>query len=231
MTPAQLRGKPVINQYSNKRDIMFISHTHNFAFFRTIKTASTSTQSFLIHNFRTPEDSHSALQDEDIPAHNNQYDLQEHTNLKQALAWGAVEPDYQVYATVRCPFDLLISSFFFFDRSVAKKRSPNIKYFRNIFIKKTHQVGKNLTHQHLWLDVGGVQHGTWWAYDNINLELQKLSEKHNVEIKHPMPNHKSITRDGNKNTVDLFYDEYTKDIVREHYARDFEIYYNALETK
>jgi hypothetical protein len=69
-----------------------------------------------------------------------------------------------------------------------------------------------------------MNNGTWWCYDTLDFHIKDLIHKYAIEVKVPFGNHNQSSLVPTNKLVDHFYDEATKNLVRNAQQPDFELY-------
>jgi hypothetical protein len=68
----------------------------------------------------------------------------------------------------------------------------------------------------------GKLRGEFWLYENLETELYQLMEDLNIEVKHPLPRHKSGFRKDRH--AEIEFDDEVLNSMRNHFKLDFETY-------
>jgi hypothetical protein len=215
---------------------MYLSHKYKFLFLRTPKTASSSVCDFLIRNVDDPEAIYTPVEDADIPGTLDQALIEKyngyryyHFTLFQLITEKVITfeqaHEYRNIAVMRDPIDRQMSFYYFF-----KKWTPN--HLRPGNLNEYKQMTPNgyfhgqfnaMLQQSNLLDLNGKTLGTYWLYENLEKELYKFMDELGIEIKHPLPRHKSeFRKDRPKN--EFYFDKESIDKMRKAFPYDFEIY-------
>ena len=200
---------------------MLVSHSHKFIFIKTKKTAGSSIQDYLARFCK------SGIVEKYIPGGHRSA---ESTRRKVGdKIWN----DYLKICPVRNPWDLTVSYYFWRrrDRSVFHRikrflkgktpRDPSSKMTFREFIfwmKETRELNVNkavMSVDNEWPDYFFIR------FENIKEDLEALSEKLGVPFyPEKLPHLKQSKRKDKK--YQTFYDDETREIVRESFAREVE---------
>ena len=126
---------------------------------------------------------------------------------------------------MRDPIDRQMSFYYFFKKWTANfKRPGNLSEYKAMAPE-----GYFLFHplsqlqQSNMLDFNCKTVGTYWLYENLERELYKFMDELGIEIKHPLPKHKSDTRSFRPKN-EFYFDKDAVDKIKKVFPYDFEIY-------
>jgi hypothetical protein len=213
---------------------MYISHKHKFAFLRVPKTASSSLSEFFIRNIDDPDAIYTEVDDIKLPARNLPHGIKEkykqdyayfHLTLDQIYDEGLITADqirsYKIIAIMREPIDRHLS-FYHFYRKWESKGKPSKKELEQMAGGGYFTKHKNsMIPQSDFLTFRGELVGEYIPYDNFEPRVNEILTDMGIEVKHPMPKHKSGFR--KSPSFDLI-DEAMQRAIKNRFSRDFEIY-------
>lgn len=210
---------------------MIRSDSHKFIFLRVPKNASSSLAQWLIMNYTDKDDIYTEVNDGGIPHrgvnfmrkyHKDSHFI--HMRLQELFDEGVVHKghlkDYETIAVIRNPLERQLSLFFFLSRLHGYQ--PTVEKFRKDFAGGCHMEDTN--NQILQTDyttVNGVDHGTWWVYENIESHVREFEKKHG-KAKSILGKLKAGITPLDK--INEFYDDKTRRAVYEYYQKDFNLY-------
>jgi hypothetical protein len=148
-----------------------------------------------------------------------------HPTLQECVDKCYIDPPlskYKIFATIRNPYEKLLSLYLYRARQKQKSVSP-IDFETQIVTGQ----GKLIDHpwqmrlQSDFLMYNSKEFGTWWCFDNLYSEFTKL----NLGISLPHKNKSSLYNTAD--LVDIFYTPSLKQLVFDTWNKDFELYYKV----
>jgi hypothetical protein len=216
---------------------VYLSHKYKFLFLRTPKTASSSICDFLIQNIDDPDAIYTAVEDSEIEGtldnnlvekYNDGYRYC-HFRLQDLIDEKVIDRDqalnYKKIAVLREPIDRQMSFYYFFKQWTANfKRPGTLEEYKMMAPNGYFPVYYNSAiEQSSMLSLDGSIIGIYWLYEDLEKELYKFMNELGIEIKYPLPKHKSeARRDRPKN--EFYFDEESLDKIKIYFKWDFELY-------
>lgn len=214
---------------------MYLSHKYKFLFLRTPKTASSSLSDFFIRNIDDPDAIYTEVEDSNLPGTLDESIVSKyrpyafyHFTLDQLIAEGVITEEqareYNCFALLRDPIDRAKSLYYFYK----KFRSPNFPASLEEYKAWTGESGifnndpNSGICQTSLLKLKGEPIGRYWLYENLEKELFDFLYKLKIEVKHPLPRHKTDTRKSRNNEIQ--FDEHSLNILKTRFKEDFELY-------
>jgi len=218
---------------------MYLSHKYKFIFLRSPKTASSSLSEFFIKNVNDPNAVYTPVDDTKIPGNldkaivdkyrkNNKFfhfTLQD--LLNENIITNKIIDEYRCFSILRNPIDRQKSAYYF-RKKYDKARPPSLEDYKNITKNLTTFQKSPLTgmQQTDLLLVNNEIKGELWLYENLESHVRKFMKDLNIDIKHPLPKHKSGNR---KKETDIIFDKQVLDALQKHFSRDFREYKRLVE--
>lgn len=215
---------------------MVICKNSKFIFLRVPKNASTSLATFFVKGYCGKNDIYSGIGDSRIKRHNFPDAVHSkfregyrviHMTLNEIIDNQVIDESFarqcKIIGVIRDPFDRQLSLFFFKNRGKGKNSPENFR--RSI---QNGYVEGDLNNQILqsdYLKIGNESVGEWWLYDNLNEHLAEFQSQYPLSKNVELPHYKSSFRKNinKQEQIDYYYNEETKQAVREYYAKDFEL--------
>ncbi len=178
---------------------MIISHAHKYVFLRTRKTASSSTALYLMQNlFEEGDISIRDLRPQyDHPAPTIYDDSSTYYTLKYILDSGLIDENYEIYATLRDPYERIVSRVFY--KGDVKDVFAAQKVLSKGYVD---EVDRDNPQSAYILHNGSICVNII-DYRNLKEELRRILTKHGVVEKLPLQYLKSGVRPSwaNVNTI------------------------------
>ena len=194
-------------------------HRFKATFISVPKTGSTSIREFLIDNVVSAEDTityhNDMIQNVDVGLHS-------HYTQSDAIKNNLSVSDDTFYATIREPLERTLSLYLYRWKQ-GKIQKPSIADFRLQLYKGEGWIQDRKPYQ-MKLQSEFMNNGTWWCYDNLDFHIKDLIQKYAIEVKVPFGIHNQSSLVPTHKLVDHFYDEATKNIVRNAQQPDFDLY-------
>ena len=213
---------------------MYLSHKYKFLFLRTPKTASSSLSDFFIRNVDDPNAIYTEVEDsnlpgtlsEDVVGKHRPYGFY-HFTLQQLIDENVITEEqarsYTCFALLRNPVDRAKSFYYFYKKFKSPHRPASLDEY-----KAWTQLGvyrgepNSAIVQANLLRINDQPVGRYWLYENLEQELFDFLYERKIEVKHPMPQHKTGIRKSRKDEIE--FDEECMKGLRSHFKRDFELY-------
>lgn len=213
---------------------MYLSHKYKFLFLRTPKTASSSLSDFFIRNIDDPNAIYTEVEDSNLPGTLDENIVSKyrpyafyHFTLDQLLDEGVLTEEqakeYTCFALLRNPIDRAKSFYYFYKKFKAPHRPASLDEYK----AWTHygvfrgEPNSGIVQTHL-LKLGDEQLGRYWLYEDLEQELFDFLFERKIEVKYPLPRHKTDSRKSRKDEIE--FDEESLRHLRNHFREDFEMY-------
>ena len=170
---------------------MIISHAYKYVFLRTRKTASGSTALYLMQNlFEEGDITIRDLRPEyDHPAPTLYDDTTVHYTLKYVIDNDLVDlNEYKVYATLRDPYERIISRAFY------KDDVKDVFMAQQVLAKGYVDEVDRANPQSAYIVHDGQVKANIFDYDNLETDLRKMIESYGKQEKYPLQRLKSDIR-------------------------------------
>ena len=214
---------------------MYLSKKYKLLFLRTPKTGSSSTSEFLIKNIDDPDAIYTEIDDTGIPGTLNPHIVNRnrpfkyfHFSLNDLIREGVITPDiimnYRCISVLRNPVDRQKSFYYFMKKWWAPNTVATLEEYKS-FSPDGYSLRREyntMLKQTDLLMFEGKLRGEFWLYENLETELYKLMDNLNIEIKHPLPQHKSGFR--KDRATEIQFDDEVMTSLRNHFKLDFETY-------
>lgn len=213
---------------------MYLSHKYKFLFLRTPKTASSSLSDFFIRNIDDPNAIYTEVEDSKLPGTLSEEIVGKyrpyafyHFTLDQLITEGVITEEqareYNCFALLRDPIERAKSFYYFYK----KFRSPGRPASLDEYKAWTHNGifnndANSAIRQTDLLKIKGESVGRYWLYENLEQELFDLMYGLKIEVKHPLPQHKTDTRKAKKNEIE--FDDHCLNGLQSHFREDFDLY-------
>lgn len=214
---------------------MVICKSNKFIFLRVPKNASTSLATFFIKGYCGKNDIYSGIGDSKIKKHNFPDSVHSkfrkgyrmiHMTLNEIIDNKIIDESFarecKIIGVLRDPFDRQLSLYSFKNRG--KTLSP--EHFRDC-IQNGYLEGdlNNQIPQSEYLKIGDESVGEWWLYENLNDHLAEFQKQYPTNNDIELPHYKSSFRKNidKQEQIDYYYNEQTKNAVKEYFAADFEL--------
>lgn len=214
---------------------MYVSHKYKLIFLRTPKTASSSLSEFFIRNIPDPNAIYTPVEDSNIPGTLdksiiNRYKINfkyYHFTIEDLINNGIITKDqalnYKCISVIRDPFDRQKSFYYFYRKWKGRGKPASVEQYKALTSKGTFLGEPNSAiRQSDFLKLNGRYIGNYWLYENIDQEIQKLMNKLNLPITHPLPRHKTNFRNDRKNEIE--FDKAIKDDIVAAFKEDIQLY-------
>ena len=214
---------------------MYLSHKYKFLVLRTPKTGSSSLSEFLIKNIDDPDAIYTEIDDTGIPGtldeaivNRNRPFKYFHFSLNDLIREKVITPDiiknYRCISVLRNPVDRQKSFYYFMKKWWAPNTVATLEEYKS-FSPDGYSLRREyntMLKQTDLLMFEGKLRGEFWLYENLETELHKLMDDLNIEIKHPLPQHKSGFR--KDRATEIQFDDEVMTSLRNHFKLDFETY-------
>lgn len=213
---------------------MYLSHKYKILFLRTPKTASSSLSDFFIRNIDDPNAIYTEVEDSNLPGTLDESIVSKyrpyafyHFTLDQLIAEGVITEEqareYNCFALLRDPVDRAKSFYYFYK----KFRSPHLLASLDEYKTWTRNGvfdndANSAIRQTDLLKIKGKPVGRYWLYEELEKELFDLMYGLKIEVKHPLPKHKTDSRKKRKD--EIVFDEISLERMRNHFEEDFNLY-------
>lgn len=214
---------------------MYISHKYKFIFLRTPKTASSSLSEFFIRNIPDPTAVYTPVEDSDLLGTLHSDIIRKykkdfkfyHFTLQDLIDENIITKDqalsYKSFAVLRNPVDRQKSFYYFYKKWKNRRKPHSLNEYKIWAPEGTFKDEPNSAIRQIdFLTLDGKIIGEYWLYENINDELNKFMNKINVEIIHPLPNHKSNFRKNRDNEIE--FDDEAMNKLLDAFCADFKLY-------
>lgn len=219
---------------------MYISHKYKLIFLRTPKTASSSLSEFFIKNIPDPNSIYTPVEDSKLKGTLDGNIIKKykrdfkyyHFTLQDLIDEKLITEEqartYKNIAVLRNPVDRQKSFYYFYrkwkSRGVPASLEQYNQWTPNGFFENEPNSGIRQTD---FLTLSNEIIGTYWLYESINDNISELMKSLNLEIKHPLPNHKSDFRKNRNN--EITFDQNSMDKLLTVFEKDFKLYYELKE--
>lgn len=221
---------------------MFISHKYKFIFLRTPKTASSSLSEFFIKNIPDPSAIYTPVEDSRIDGQGTKL-LQKkykkdfkyfHFTLQDLIKEKVITEDqartYRVISVLRNPIDRQKSFYYFYRRWKSKAWPACLEQYKLLAPKGYFEGEPNSAiRQSDFIRLNGVIIGEHWLYEDLESHINTFMQELNLQIKFPLPNHKSNYRK-NRN-AEIEFDAESIEKMKSVFADDFKLYDELKETR
>lgn len=216
---------------------MYISHKYKFIFLRTPKTASSSLSEFLIKNVDDKDAVYTEVDDTRIPGtlHKSIVDKYKkdfkyfHFTLEDLVRENIITPqqidEYKCFAVLRDPIDRQKSFYYFYKkwRKECKNVPASLEEYKRMapngyFLREPNSE----ILQSSFLEYDGKLKGEYWLYENITEELNKFVRSYCIQVKYPLPQHKTKFRLNRENEINFDYESLKK--MKNVFEKDFNLY-------
>lgn len=213
---------------------MYLSHKYKFLFLRTPKTASSSLSDFFIRNIDDPDAIYTEVEDSRLPGTLDESVVSKyrpyafyHFTLQQLVDEQVLTreqaEEYNCFALLRDPIDRAKSFYYFYKKFRSPNTSPSIHEYKawtnnGVF---THDRNSGILQTSL-LKLRGKPVGRYWLYEDLEKELFDFMYGLQIEVKHPLPKHKTDTRKSKKTEIE--FDEQSLNEIKAHFKEDFDLY-------
>ena len=213
---------------------MYLSHKYKILFLRTPKTASSSLSDFFIRNIDDPDAIYTEVEDSKLPGTLDESIVSKyrpyafyHFTLDQLIAEGVITEEqareYNCFALLRDPIDRAKSFYYFYKKFRSPGRPPSLDEYKAWTINGVFTNDQNSAiRQTDLLKINDKPVGRYWLYENLEKELFDLMYGLKIEIKHPLPQHKTDSRKKRRDEIE--FDEQSLSRLRNHFTEDFELY-------
>lgn len=219
---------------------MYVSHKYKLIFLRTPKTASSSLSEFFIKNIPDPDAIYTPVEDSNIGGTLskeivNKYKLNfayYHFTLQDLVDNGVVTLaqalEYKSVAVIRNPVDRQKSFYYFYRRWKSVGSQPSLAQYKawtpQGFFRGEPNSG---ILQSNILKCNGKIQGDYWLYQNIGNELSHLMRELNLQVTHPLPNHKNDFRTNRDDEIK--FDEEAMRTLTKTFGADIDLYNELAE--
>lgn len=214
---------------------MYISHKYKLIYLRSPKTGSSSLSEFFIKNIPDPSAIYTPVEDSRIPGtvsrnliakYKSNYKFYHFTVedlFKENIITEEMIKDYKIISVLRDPVDRQKSFFYFYGKWKGRGQPLTLNHYKEwapngYFNNEPNSAIKQTD----FLKFKNTYVGEFWLYEDLNNNLIELMKQLRIEIKHPLPNHKSNFRKVRQNEVT--FDSQIMDKLLEVFAPDFEMY-------
>ena len=220
---------------------MYVSHKYKLIFLRTPKTASSSLSEFFIKNIPDPDAIYTPVEDSNIPPTLsneviNKYKINfayYHFTLQDLVENGIITKqqalEYRSIAVVRDPIDRQKSFYYFYKKWKSVGTPPSIEQYNAWTSSKGSFLGEpnSAILQSDILKLDGEIRGEYWLYENIANDLSHMMRELNLQVTHPLPNHKNDFRTNRAN--EITFDKKAMDKLHETFGADVQLYVKTAE--
>lgn len=219
---------------------MYVSHKYKLIFLRTPKTASSSLSEFFIKNIPDPDAIYTPVEDSNIGGTLskeivNKYKVNfayYHFTLQDLVDNGVVTLaqalEYKSVAVIRNPVDRQKSFYYFYRRWKSVGSQPSLAQYKawtpQGFFRGEPNSG---ILQSNILKCNGKIQGDYWLYQNIGNELSYLMRELNLQVTHPLPNHKNDFRTNRDDEIK--FDEEAMRTLTKTFGADIDLYNELAE--
>tara|TARA_B110000503_G_scaffold97711_1_gene146570 strand:+ start:1438 stop:2109 length:672 start_codon:yes stop_codon:yes gene_type:complete len=219
---------------------MYVSHKYKLIFLRTPKTASSSLSEFFIKNIPDPQAIYTPVEDSNIAGTLSQdiinkykinfkyyhFTLQDLVDNRIITPMAAIE--YKSIAVVRNPVDRQ-KSFYYFYKKWKNAGSPASLEQYKAWTAKGSFIGEPNSGilQSDILKWNGEVKGDYWLYQNIGNDLSQLMRELNLQVTHPLLNHKNDFRTNRDD--EIVFDKEAMDKLQEVFGADIKLYNELAE--
>lgn len=216
---------------------MYISHKYKFIFLRTPKTASSSLSEFLIKNVDDPQAVYTEVDDTKIAGTLDKSIVNKyrkdfkyfHFTLEDLVKENIITPqqikNYKCFAVLRDPIDRQKSFYYFYKkwRKECKNVPASLEEYKRMapegyFLREPNSE----ILQSSFLEYNGQLCGEYWLYENIDEELDRFVKEYGIQVKHPLPKHKTKFRTNRENEINFDYQSLQK--MKNIFEKDFNLY-------
>jgi len=200
---------------------MIISHTNKFIYFKSEKTAGTSTEIFFEQFCDKNTDIIGWRGSSTKPKHPIWFNHKFPSKIKESLnnknAWN----NYFKFGNIRNPWDRAVSSYFF--KKDTRHNIPHDMSFEDFIKHKKHGKPKSL---YEWFCIDELQvdyksNMYFIRYENLYKDILKICDILNLKPKEKLQHQKKSNRNTDYRT---YYNEETKQIVEEIYQDDIRFF-------
>ena len=220
---------------------MYLSHKYKLLFLRTPKTASSSLSDFFIRNIDDPDAIYTEVEDsklpgtlsEDIVSKYRPYAFY-HFTLDQLIAEGVITEEqareYNCFALLRDPIERAKSFYYFYKKFKAPNRPASLDEYKawtrnGVYLNEPNSAIRQTD----LLKIKGQPVGRYWLYEDLEKELFDLMYGLKIEVKYPLPRHKTDSRKSRKDEIQ--FDEMSLNRLKSHFGEDFEMYEKLKNAK
>lgn len=220
--------------------MMYVSHKYKLIFLRTPKTASSSLSEFFIKNIPDPDAVYTPVEDSNIPPTLSNQVISKykinfayyHFTLQDLVHNNIITPaqaiEYKSVAVIRDPVDRQKSFYYFYRKWKNRGTSPSLEQYK-AWTKGGTFMGEpnSAIRQTDILKFDGEIRGEYWLYQDIGRELSNLMQEMNLQVVHPLPNHKNDFRTNRDNEISL--DGDAMENLLKAFGPDVELYNKLVE--
>lgn len=214
---------------------MYLSHKYKILILRTPKTGSSSLSEFLIRNIDDPDAIYTEIDDTNIPGtldpdivNRNKPYKYFHLSLEDLIREGVITPsvihNYRCISVLRDPVDRQKSFYYFMKKWWAPNAPASLEEYKS-FSPDGYSLRKEyntMLRQTDLLKYDGHYYGQFWLYENLDSHIKNFMNSLGLEIKHPMPQHKTGFRKDRANEIKFDHETVLK--LQNHFTDDFRIY-------
>ena len=214
---------------------MYVSHRYKLIFLRSPKTASSSLSEFFIKNIPDGNAIYTPVEDSKIRGTLDgniikkykrdfkYYHLTIEDLIKENIITEQQARTYKVISVLRDPIDRQKSFLYFYAKWKARGKPVDLALYKRLAPNGVFNGEPNsLLVQSDFSKLGNDYIGEFWLYENINTRISSLMKELNLEIKHPLLNHKSNFRKDRNN--EIVFDDHCLEQLRTVFKKDFELY-------
>lgn len=219
---------------------MYVSHKYKLIFLRTPKTASSSLSEFFIKNIPDPDAIYTPVEDSNISGTLSKEVMDKyklnfayyHFTLQDLVGNGILTKaqafEYRSIAVIRNPIDRQKSFYYFYRRWKNRGSKPSLSQYKAWTPQGFFRGEPNSSIlQSSILQYNGEIKGDYWLYPNIGNELSKLMRELNLQVTHPLPNHKNDFRTNRDD--EIVFDKEAIDVLSRHFGADIDLYNTLAE--